>query len=101
MNVNTRKINSQSHYLFPYIVIAFVLAIIAVGSTLAQSSAGRNDAFTGSQQKPRHAVSGASVDPVKSPPVGPSLLIDSFKVGPFSTHTAAASGTNIKNPQTN
>jgi hypothetical protein len=101
MKTNTSKINSPIHfYLFSFIAVAFVLASAWVSSSLAQSSADRDDVRAGPQPKLLHAISGSSADRVKTPPP-PSLTIDSFKVGPFSTHTAAASGTNIKNPQTN
>jgi hypothetical protein len=99
MTINTRKYNSSIHrYLFSVTAVAFVLTIVAVGASFAQSPS--DNPQSSAKRKPIRAMSNAMLDPAKTPPAQPSLLIDSFKVGPFSTHSVASSGNNIPNIQT-
>jgi len=102
MTINTRKHTSSIHrYLFSVTAVAFVLTIVAVGTSSAQSpSSDRDNPQAGVKQKPLRMTSTATLDPAKAPPPQPSLLIDSFKVGAFSTHSLASSGKNIPNIQT-
>jgi hypothetical protein len=87
--------------MFTVTAVAFVLTIIAVGASFAQSpSSDRDNPRASVQRKLLHMVSNPRLDPVNAPPAQPSLLIDSFKVGPFSTHSVASSGNNIPNIQT-
>ncbi len=104
MTVNTHRYNSAfHHYLFSVTAFAFVLTIVAVGASVAQTLSSDSDGdgprATTQHNLPRMMLN-PRIDPPTAPPAQPTLLIDSFKVGPFSTHTAASSGTNIKNPQT-
>lgn len=102
MTINTRKHTSTIHRSrFTVTVVAFVLTIVAVNASFAQSpSRDRDNPQSSAKQKRLRMTSTATLDPAKAPPAQPTLLIDSFKVGPFSMHSVASSGTNIPTIQT-
>lgn len=91
MTSNTRKhTRSVYRYLFTIAAVAFVLTIVAVNASVAQSSAYERDNPQSSAKQPYPRVTGnVTVDQ-------PTLLIDSFKVGPYSTPLVASGGKKLQ-----
>jgi hypothetical protein len=97
MTINTRKHTSTiRRYMFTVTVAVLLLTILAVNAFAQSPSRDRDNPQSNAKQKPLRMASSATLDPANATPAQPSLLIDSFKVGSYSTLPAAGGATNVQ-----